>query len=100
MAKGKTVKKSAPAKKAGSGAATAARSKDTGKQAAGKVAAKKPAAKKPAAAKSQKSPATSRTATKSPSLAGKVLRKVKATASGAVDLAGSLIGRQGTEKSR
>jgi hypothetical protein len=92
MAKGKTMNKSAPAKKAGSDAATAARSKDTAKR-----AAPKSASKKSAAAKIQHSAASSRTATKAPSLAGKVLRKVKATASAAV---GSLIGRDSAEKSR
>ena len=64
------------------------------------AAAKSAASKKPAASKSQPATASNRTSTKSPSLAGKVLRKVKETASGAVDLAGSLIGRDSSEKSR
>jgi hypothetical protein len=88
-----TAKKSTVVKKPG--AAMAAHSKDAGKQASAKSASKK----LPAKAATSKAPAAAkRSASKSSkgstSMAGKVLDTVKATASGAVNLAGSLIGRK------
>jgi hypothetical protein len=105
-----TTKKASPKKgkavepKTGAGAAVAERPKDAKKPTFGKAAPKtvKPAAPKlvaaklakPAAAKASVKPATSATAEGS-SIATRVMRKVKNTASGAVAMAASVIGKDG-----
>lgn len=105
-----TTKKAAPKKgkalesKTGAGAAIAERSKDAKKPAFGKAAPKtvKPTAQKSAAAKPAK-PAAPKAAAKpansaiaeGPSIATRVMRKVKNTASGAVAMAASVIGKDG-----
>ena len=101
-----TTKKAPPKKgkaiesKTGAGAAIAERSKDTKKPTFGKAAPKtvKPAAPKSAAAKTAK-PAARQTCQiryrRGPSIATRVMRKVKNTASGAVAMAASVIGKDG-----
>jgi hypothetical protein len=76
--------------KAGAGAATAERSKDAQKQSFGKAAPKP--AKTTAAARPAKPP---KAATGEPSIASRVLRKAKETASSAVARAASAIGKDG-----
>lgn len=76
-----------PASKSGAGAAIAERSKDSTKKTFGKAA---PKTVKPAAA-AAKTKATRKA--DSPSIAARVLRKVKQTAGEAVAIAGSVIGR-------
>lgn len=87
--------------KTGAGAAVAERSKDA-KQAFGKAAPKsvKPAATakaapaaKTAAPKSTSKPAAKQAEAESPSMAKRVIRRVKQTASDAVAMAASVIGK-------
>jgi hypothetical protein len=105
-----TTRKAPPKKgkaiesKTGAGAAIAERSKDSKKPTFGKAAPKtvKPATPKSAAAKPAK-PAAAKAAAKpakistaeEPSIATRVMRKVKNTASGAVAMAASVIGKDG-----
>jgi len=79
--------------KAGAGPAMAERSKDAAKPAFGKAAPKKvtPAAEKPAKAASPKKAA----ADERPSVAARVMRKVKGVASGVAGIAASVITRDG-----
>ena len=93
-----TTKKAAPKKgkalqsKTGAGAALAERSKDA-KATFGKAAPK--TVKSAAAAKPSKSVKTPKAAAEKPSMATRVMRKVKKTASGAVAMAASVIGKDG-----
>ena len=88
-------KKSSTASKPGAGAAVAERSKDADKKAFGKAAPKtvKPAA----AAKSKTMKPAKKASEDGPSIASRVIRKVKKTASGAVAMAGSVIGRRNAD---
>jgi hypothetical protein len=110
MATTTKAKKAAPKKaaatesKSGAGAAMAERSKDA-KASFGKAApktVKSPAAAKSPAAKSTAKPAKAaapaKTAKASPSLATRVMRKVKDTAEGAVTMAASVIGKGGPKE--
>ena len=92
------AKKAAPKKsgatqsKAGAGPAIAARSKDA-KKTFGKAA---PKTVKPATAKTSAKPAKPAvTAAEKPSVASRVMRRVTKTATGAVAMAASVIGKDG-----
>ena len=88
-AKKATPKKSgATQSKAGAGPAIAARSKDA-KKTFGKAA---PKTVKPAAGKTAK---PARSAAEKPSVASRVMRRVTRTATGAVAMAASVIGKDG-----
>lgn len=89
----KTGSKSATTGQTGAGAAAAERPKDAGKETFGKAAPKRVKAAAPA-----KPEKAARTAAK-PSIAKRVMRKVKETASGAVELAASVVGR-GSSKAK
>ena len=95
MAKKKTTprKAKAPESKAGAGAAIAERSKDSKKQAFGKA---KPKRVDPAAGPVATMPAKSELAG-GPSIASRVIRGVKKTASGAVAMAAAIIGKDGAK---
>lgn len=101
-------KKTAPRKsgkpleaKTGAGAAMAERSKDAKKPSFGTAAPKsvKAPVKTPAKAMPAAKPSTAakKSASDKPSMASRVIRKVKDTASGAVAMAASAIGRDGKE---
>lgn len=104
-----TKKKTAPRKgkpvetKAGAGAAIAERSKDAKKPGFGKAApksVKSPAAKSSSPAKSAssaKSASPAKVSAEKPSMAARVMRRVKDTATIAVGMAASIVGRDGKE---
>jgi hypothetical protein len=103
-----TKKKAAPRKsgntqaKSGAGAAIAERSKDAKKPSFGTAAPKSVKAAAPTKATSKPASANPSTAAKStsgdkPSMAARVMRKVKDTATIAVGMAASAIGRDGKE---
>ena len=89
------AKKAAPRKtkaapsSSGAATATAAKSKDAGKKTFGKAA---PKTVKPAAGKTAK---PARSAAEKPSVASRVMRRVTRTATGAVAMAASVIGKDG-----
>ena len=93
------AKKAAPRKtkaapsRSGAATTTAAKSKDAGKKTFGKAA---PKTVKPAAAKTSSSTAKpARSAAQKPSVASRVMRRFTRTATGAVAMAASVIGKDG-----